>query len=38
MCKERNVAGAVAILKQHILGSRDEIKAFLSERELAEQE
>lgn len=36
LCKERNVEKAVAVLKQHILGSRDEIKAFLSERELAE--
>jgi DNA-binding GntR family transcriptional regulator len=36
LCKARNVEKAVAVLKQHILGSRDEIKAFLSERELAE--
>lgn len=36
LCKERNVEKSVAVLKQHILGSRDEIKAFLSERELAE--
>ena len=36
LCKERNVEKAVAVLKQHILGSRDEIKAFLNERELAE--
>ena len=33
MCKERNIAGAVKVLKQHILSSRDEIKAFLIERE-----
>lgn len=32
-CKERNVDAAVACLKKHILGSRDEIKAFLLERE-----
>jgi len=37
LCKERNVEGAVAVLKQHILGSRDEIKAFLNEREMADQ-
>ena len=36
LCKARNVEKSVAVLKQHILGSRDEIKAFLSERELAE--
>jgi DNA-binding GntR family transcriptional regulator len=35
LCKARNVEKSVALLKQHILGSRDEIKAFLSERELA---
>ena len=33
LCKARNVEKAVALLKQHILGSRDEIKAFLNERE-----
>jgi len=33
LCKKRDVDGAVALLKQHILGSRDEIKAFLIERE-----
>ncbi|MFD2164784.1 GntR family transcriptional regulator [Thalassotalea euphylliae] len=32
-CKSRDVDGAVDMLKQHILGSRDEIKAFLLERE-----
>lgn len=32
-CKARETDKAVAILKQHILGSRDEIKAFLNERE-----
>ena len=35
-CKERNVEKAVAMLKQHILSSRDEIKAFLQERESSE--
>jgi DNA-binding GntR family transcriptional regulator len=35
LCKARNVEKSVALLKQHILGSRDEIKEFLSERELA---
>lgn len=35
-CKERNVEKATAMLKQHILGSRDEIKEFLKERELSE--
>jgi len=34
LCKARNVEKSVALLKQHILGSRDEIKEFLSEREL----
>lgn len=34
LCKAKNVEKAVALLKQHILGSRNEIKAFLSEREL----
>jgi len=33
LCKKRDIDGAVALLKQHILGSRDEIKAFLIERE-----
>ncbi|MEW6981537.1 GntR family transcriptional regulator [Colwelliaceae bacterium 6471] len=33
LCKAREIEKAVAILKQHILGSRDEIKAFLNERE-----
>lgn len=32
-CKARDVKNAVALLKQHILGSRDEIKAFLHQRE-----
>jgi DNA-binding GntR family transcriptional regulator len=36
LCKARNVEKSVALLKQHILGSRDEIKAFLCARELAE--
>jgi DNA-binding GntR family transcriptional regulator len=35
LCKARDIPNAVAILKQHILGSRDEIKEFLSQRELA---
>lgn len=34
LCKAKNIEKAVALLKQHILGSRDEIKAFLNEREL----
>lgn len=34
-CKARDISAAVAILKQHILGSRDEIKAFLKQREEA---
>lgn len=34
-CKARDVEKAVAMLKQHILGSRDEIKEFLDERESA---
>ncbi|SEK70667.1 transcriptional regulator, GntR family [Colwellia chukchiensis] len=33
LCQERNIDKAVGLLKQHILGSRDEIKAFLNERE-----
>ena len=32
-CKQRDVEGAVKVLKQHILSSRDEIKAFLISRE-----
>ena len=32
-CKEGNIEQAVITLKQHILGSRDEIKAFLHQRE-----
>jgi DNA-binding GntR family transcriptional regulator len=32
-CKARDIDGAVAMLKHHILGSRDEIKEFLTERE-----
>lgn len=35
LCKARDVEKSVALLKQHILGSRDEIKEFLSERERA---
>jgi DNA-binding GntR family transcriptional regulator len=34
-CKSGDIEQAVAILKQHILSSRDEIKAFLEQRELA---
>ncbi len=34
-CKAKDVESAVALLKQHILGSRDEIKAFLLDRESA---
>ena len=33
LCKARDVEKAVALLQQHILGSRDEIKVFLNERE-----
>ena len=33
LCKARDVDGAVAMIKQHILGSRDEIKEFLQQRE-----
>ncbi|WP_286234940.1 GntR family transcriptional regulator [Thalassotalea sediminis] len=33
LCKSRNIEKAVALMKQHILGSRDEIKEFLLERE-----
>ncbi|MFT5850546.1 MAG: DNA-binding GntR family transcriptional regulator [Colwellia sp.] len=36
LCKAGNIEKSVALLKQHILGSRDEIKAFLCARELAE--
>lgn len=32
-CKSGDIENAVTILKQHILGSRDEIKAFLDQRE-----
>ncbi len=35
LCKARDIENAVACLKKHILGSRDEIKAFLEEREIA---
>ena len=35
-CKTGDVDQAVAILKQHILSSRDEIKAFLTQRESIE--
>lgn len=34
-CRDRDVEKAVAVLKQHILGSRDEIKEFLLKREAA---
>lgn len=34
-CKARNIGAAVKVLKQHILGSRDEIKEFLLKREAA---
>ena len=33
LCQARETEKAVALLKQHILGSRDEIKAFLHQRE-----
>jgi DNA-binding GntR family transcriptional regulator len=33
LCKNKDIDKAVAVMKQHILGSRDEIKAFLTERE-----
>lgn len=33
LCKAKDVENAVKLLKQHILGSRDEIKTFLSMRE-----
>ena len=33
LCKAQDIENAVKLLKQHILGSRDEIKAFLIERE-----
>jgi len=36
-CKAGDVDKAVAILKQHILSSRDEIKAFLTQREAIEK-
>ena len=35
-CKSGDIEQAVAILKQHILSSRDEIKAFLTQRESIE--
>ncbi|WDE04175.1 GntR family transcriptional regulator [Thalassomonas viridans] len=35
LCKEKQTEKAVAVLKQHILGSRDEIKEFLLSREAA---
>ena len=34
-CKSKDIDNAVALLKQHILGSRDEIKTFLQAREAA---
>ncbi len=37
-CKAKDIDNAVALLKQHILGSRDEIKAFLQAREAAVSE
>ena len=37
-CKARDVAGATAVLNQHILSSRDEIRDFLREREAANAE
>jgi len=36
LCKQRNVVKAVQLMKQHILGSRDEIKEFLRQREVTE--
>ncbi|MCO4799680.1 MAG: GntR family transcriptional regulator [Colwelliaceae bacterium] len=33
LCKSKDINNAVELMKQHILGSRDEIKAFLTERE-----
>ncbi len=35
LCKQKNVPKAVELMKQHILGSRDEIKEFLTEREVS---
>lgn len=35
LCKSKDIEGATAVLKQHILGTRDEIKSFLIEREIA---
>lgn len=35
LCKAKDIEKAVACLKKHILGSRDEIKAFLKDREIA---
>lgn len=32
-CKDKNVDAAIALLKSHILGSSDEIKAYLHQRE-----
>ncbi|XPF93707.1 GntR family transcriptional regulator [Colwellia sp. RE-S-Sl-9] len=34
-CKNKDIENAVAVLKKHILGTRDEIRSFLLERELA---
>ncbi|WP_441003121.1 GntR family transcriptional regulator [Pseudocolwellia agarivorans] len=34
-CKNKDIDKATAVLRKHILGSRDEIKSFLLERELA---
>jgi DNA-binding GntR family transcriptional regulator len=38
LCKKKEVTKAVELMKQHILGSRDEIKAFLTEREILENQ
>jgi len=35
-CKSKDIEQATAVLKKHILGSRDEIKSFLLERELVD--
>lgn len=35
LCKNKDINNAVELMKQHILGSRDEIKTFLTERENA---
>ncbi|WP_206483702.1 GntR family transcriptional regulator [Thalassotalea sp. G2M2-11] len=38
LCKQKNIEKAVALMKQHILGSRDEIKEFLYQREKTTQQ